>query len=131
MKPRSLALNLADRDKLASILGMTGSAPDGEALKAARMADQFIRQRGIPWTDLLTAAPSDQGSRPRPSTDDPLMRFPTCEAACAFALAGTPLLAAWEVGFLRNVPGFTKLSAKQLDTLRKLVAHGLAAGGAS
>ena len=55
--------------------------------------------------------------------------FPTCEQACRFALERAPMLTQWEIGFLRNVPGFVKLSPRQKETLRRLVARALAAGG--
>ena len=39
------------------------------------------------------------------------------------------MLTQWEFDFLRNVAGFSKLSHKQLDTLRRLVTRAIAAGG--
>jgi hypothetical protein len=47
-----------DLTKLARILGMSGSAHDGEALNAVRMADRLIRDNKMTWEDLL--APSHQ-----------------------------------------------------------------------
>ena len=40
-------------DRLAKLLGMLGSYHDGEALTAARKADQCIRQLGLTWGDVI------------------------------------------------------------------------------
>jgi hypothetical protein len=43
----SAAMAPADRERLARLLGMIGSAHDGEALNAARLADRLIRDRDV------------------------------------------------------------------------------------
>jgi hypothetical protein len=118
------ALAASDRERLARLLGMMGSDHDGEALNAARMADRLVRDHGITWIDAITAPVV-----PQLSTDDTLARFATCAEACTFALARAPMLTQWEFDFLRNVAGFSKLSPKQCDTLRRLIARAIAAGG--
>jgi hypothetical protein len=115
-------LNAATRLRLARLLGMIGSGHDGEALNAARMADRLVRHHGITWLDVIIVPVV-----PRLSTGDPLALFTTCAEACTFALARAPMLTQWESDFLRNVAGFSKLSRKQLDTLRRLVARASAA----
>ena len=110
----------AERDRLAKLLGMLGSDHDGEVLNAARLADRLVRDHGITWLDAITAPLS---------TDDPLARFAACAEAYTFALTRAPMLTHWEFDFLRNVAGFSKLSHKQLDTLRRLVTRAIAAGG--
>lgn len=117
-------LAASDRERLARLLGMLGSDHDGEALNAARMADRLVRDHGITWFDAITAPVV-----PRLSTADPLARFTTCAEACAFALSRAPALTQWELDFLRNVARFSKLSPKQCDTLRRLVARAIAGGG--
>jgi hypothetical protein len=42
-----------DRGRLAAVLGMTGSAGDGEALNAARMANRMVREVGTTWPAVL------------------------------------------------------------------------------
>src|SRR6516162_821576 len=42
-----------DRSRLAQVLGMMGSAHDGEALNAARLAVRMIKEAGATWPDLL------------------------------------------------------------------------------
>jgi hypothetical protein len=43
-----------DRNRLAQVLGMLGSAHDGEALNAARLASKMIRDAGLTWFDVLS-----------------------------------------------------------------------------
>jgi hypothetical protein len=42
-----------DLQKLARILGMCGSAHDGEVVNAARAADRMVKEAGTRWRDLL------------------------------------------------------------------------------
>ena len=56
------------------------------------------------------------------------MQFESAYDACEFVLRSTPLLTEWERTFVLRLPGFTKLSHKQLDILRRLVMRAIAAG---
>ena len=111
---------------------MMGSVHDGEALNAARLADKLVREQGITWFDVIGTAPPraspDPPPPPRPSDDDLLMQFESASDACDFVLASTPMLTEWERMFVLRLPGFTKLSHKQLDVLRRLVLRAFAAG---
>ena len=42
-----------NRTTLASLLGLMGSAHDGEALSAARKAHSIVQQAGLTWADVL------------------------------------------------------------------------------
>jgi hypothetical protein len=42
--------------KIAKILGMIGSAHDGEALAAARMANSMVKAAGVQWADVIVDA---------------------------------------------------------------------------
>jgi hypothetical protein len=42
-----------DRDRLARVLGMLGSAHDGEALAAARQAERLRAEAGLTWGEIL------------------------------------------------------------------------------
>jgi hypothetical protein len=117
-------LNVDTRLCLARLLGMMGSDHDGEALNAARMADRLVRKHGVTWLEVITTP-----VLPPLSTADPLAQFTSCAEACRFTLARAPTLTQWECKFPRNVAGFSKLSLKQLDTLRRLVTRAIAAGG--
>jgi hypothetical protein len=45
--------NGLDRELLAKVLGMLGSAHDGEALAAGRAADSLVRDAGTTWRSAL------------------------------------------------------------------------------
>lgn len=58
-------LDVADRNRLIQLLGMTGSDSDGEATNAARLADRLVRSKGLRWGDvILPALSSPQTHRP-------------------------------------------------------------------
>ena len=46
-----------DRKRLEKLLGMLGSAHDGEALAAARKADALVKEAGLSWADVLDGPP--------------------------------------------------------------------------
>ena len=111
------------RTRIAKLLGMCGSAHDGEVLNAARKADALVREHGTTWADVIGA-----GAPNVANTSDPLRGFASLEVACRFVLTRTPMLTAWERAFVLRLPGFTRLSAKQLSVLRTLVARADAGG---
>ena len=47
-----------DREKLAAVLGMLGSAHDGEILAAARKAERMRQQAGETWGHILAPPPA-------------------------------------------------------------------------
>src|SRR4051812_45816232 len=51
-----------DRLRLAALPGIFGSSHVGERNNAARLLDQFRRQRGLNWADLLSRRPMDDGA---------------------------------------------------------------------
>jgi hypothetical protein len=51
------SLSVSERKRLAGICGLFASSSDGEALSAARMADEFLRSRSLSWSDVLHAEP--------------------------------------------------------------------------
>ena len=56
-----------DRARLVKLLGMLGSAHDGEVLNAARHIDAMLRASGGDWDKLLSPAPATAG--PKRSSD--------------------------------------------------------------
>ena len=48
-----MALSPPERARLVNILGMLGSAHDGERASAALLATRMVRDRGITWADLI------------------------------------------------------------------------------
>jgi hypothetical protein len=60
-------LEVADRERLARLLGMLGSDHAGERDNAARAAHRLVQQHGITWYDVVVTHPSpDPGD---PGTD--------------------------------------------------------------
>jgi hypothetical protein len=65
-------LSEGERKRLAAILGMLGSDAPGERDNAARLAEQFRRQHGLTWTELLALSPvpgtpgGEEGLQPHP-----------------------------------------------------------------
>lgn len=59
---------MLDRDKLARVLGMLGSAHDGEIAAAARAADALVRQSGLTWFQVVDP-PVGPPQRPRNDQD--------------------------------------------------------------
>jgi len=47
-----------NRTKLAKVLGMMGSAHDGEVLTAAKTAEALVREAGLTWFDLVGGVPA-------------------------------------------------------------------------
>jgi hypothetical protein len=56
-----------DRGRLIQCLGMIGSAHDGEALNAARLANQSVQSTGLTWPDVINppSSPPSHPTRPR------------------------------------------------------------------
>ena len=42
-----------DRDRIARVLGMLGSAHDGEVIAAARQAERLRAAAGLTWADIV------------------------------------------------------------------------------
>jgi hypothetical protein len=54
-----MMISTVDRLRLAALLGMLGSSHVGERNNAAHLVEQFRRQRGLNWSDLLGRPPAD------------------------------------------------------------------------
>ena len=109
---------MIDRDRLAKLLGMMGSAHDGEVVNAARAADRLVRDSGLRWPDIAMSAPP-RGSNGNGPGFDPI----------TFCLARPWSLTDWEEGFLRSIARqHRRLSTKQWGVLARIVAK-VRAGG--
>jgi hypothetical protein len=61
-----------DRQRLAAILGMLGSAHAGERAAAALQAEAFLRKHRVTWQELLAAkSPVEAVSEPPPPSPPP------------------------------------------------------------
>jgi hypothetical protein len=99
-------LNALDRARLAKLLGMVGSAHDGEALNAARLADQLVRARALQWADVLSA----------PANGTAIGSWRDVAETCVSYGAG--VLSPWEISFCRSLLSFPRISDKQRRILR-------------
>ena len=103
-----------DRQRLAKLLGMMGSAHDGEVVAAARQAERLRADAGLTWHDIvLPALPA-----PRPQRRGAM----TLGQAIQFVLDHEDALTAWESDFARSIQRQTsRLSPKQIGILERLV----------
>lgn len=102
-------MNGTDLTLLSKLLGMVGSAHDGEALAAARKADALVKGRGRTWPEVL-------GLGEAPPEPDHLV------IARDLLGRGKGICTAWEQQFLRGILGFKTLSAHQRQTLDGITA---------
>jgi hypothetical protein len=102
-----IGLPVKDREKLARLCGLFGSDHDSERATAAAKADQFIKERGLTWEDVI-------GAIPTASTGDH-------HGLCVAALAVSDLLNDIEREFLRSISRFNTISPKQRAWLDRIV----------
>lgn len=105
-------LSLAERTRLASILGMLGSDHQGERDAAALAANRLVRDRGVAWSDLLAAQPA--APEPEPSS--------TAQENYRLCSRHTELLTDWERNFLRRLNLARGISPKQREILEQMAA---------
>jgi hypothetical protein len=103
-------LPTADRTRLVKLLGMCGSEHAGERAAAAAAADRLLRERGLTWADALNPPPVERK----------LPELGTWRQTVRACLAQPGSLRPWEVGFLRDLPGFQRLSVKQRYCLKEI-----------
>jgi hypothetical protein len=109
-----------DRDRLARVLGMLGSAHDGEVAAAGRIAHEIVRSSGATWFDVVAARPA----MPRRAAEPDL----SFRDAVDFCLSADWSLTDWEVEFLHSIKDRRRpLSSKQSDVLFRIF---IKAGGA-
>lgn len=107
------ALTDVQRVRLARLLGMTGSAHDGEALNAARLADRLVRDAGITWVDVVSpAAPALPPS--------PVHRVPHWRVLAQRCAERPGCLTVWERSFVASLLGRASVSAKQRNILHDI-----------
>jgi hypothetical protein len=114
------------RLRLSRLLGMLGSAHDGEALNAARLADKLVRGAGLTWHEVLSLPPPSD-----PPLDEGFADWPGgWRGAVAHCLRyGDHLLTAWEREFLHKIDSYVgEISTKQQVVLRRLLDRTLAGG---
>jgi hypothetical protein len=110
------SLTPAFADKLVKILGMLGSAHDGEVAAAGRMADAMIKSAGLTWGDVIARA----APRPEPPPQRRWRRTTSPSDTAALCLLWSEVLTDWETNFCRSIVGRRRISAKQTVVLERL-----------
>ncbi len=103
-------LPAATRKKLAKLLGMLGSDHAGERDSAGLAAVRLMRQSGLSWQQILSPPPPEH----------PIPERGTWRETVRQCLARPGSLRPWEVGFLRDLPQFRRLSTKQRYCLKEI-----------
>jgi hypothetical protein len=121
------ALAGADRTRLAKLLGLLGSAYDGEVANAGRLADKLVRSAGLTWPDVIAPPlpPPDHDHRADHGTDPLRGDWRAMAAACS---RFPHLIDRWDWQFLSGLQRFPRLSAKQRAILIRIVTRLRAAG---
>ena len=111
-------LSPAFADKLVKVLGMLGSAFDGEVAAAGRKAHAMLKEAGLIWDDVIVPA-APRPEQPRQSSRR--WRRPTSPSdAAALCLQWPEVLTGWETDFCRSIVGRRRISAKQIEVLGKI-----------
>lgn len=109
------SLDPSTKSRLVKLLGMLGSAHDGEALTAGRLADRLVRQANLTWDDII-AVKREMEQRLTS------VRAPRYEHTIRSALKdGSGVLSRWEVDFLHSLLGRTRLTDKQASKLSEII----------
>jgi len=107
------SLSPAFADKLVKVLGMLGSAHDGEVAAAGRTAHSMLKAKGLTWSDVIVPAapepPHRRWHRPTSPSD-----------TAALCLQWPEVLTDWETNFCRSIVGRRRISAKQTVVLERL-----------
>lgn len=109
------ALPATSRAKLAKLLGMLGSNHPGERDAAGLAAHRLVTQAGLTWHQIVTPPPIEKR----------LPELGTWRVTCAEILKRPGSLRPWEVGFVRALPGFKRLSTKQRYILKEIADRAL------
>jgi len=108
-----MTLSPPERARLVNILGMLGSAHDGERASAALLATRMIKDRGITWSDLIG----------QPETSRRREDVPACwRADLAVAQRHISFLRSWEQGFVHSIAAQRVTSIKQKKVLREIAS---------
>jgi hypothetical protein len=107
-----------DRAQLARILGMLGSAHDGEVVAAGRMAERMRAAAGATWFEPLSPPPPAIASRVAVEPPE------TLDEAIGLCRDYPEHTTEWERNFIASIsrrPHCRRLSEKQLRVLTRVV----------
>ena len=119
------SLSQNDAARLAKLLGMLGSHHHGERASAALKANEFVRDHGLTWRDVIVPtqtegqAPDEEAAAAEEGGEEAAVDDETEKAreAAKFCLDWLDALREWEQRFIEDVIGFEKLSTKQIAVI--------------
>ena len=108
----------AQRDRLAGLLEMLGSAHDGECASFARKANSLVRDAGWTWRDLFIPG-SDDGD---PLDADPLDDYDQDDIAekVSACFEHVDDLKKWDANFIRSVRRYEHLTPRQCKVVVRI-----------
>ena len=104
--------------KLVKVLGMLGSAYDGEVAAAGRRVHSMLQAEGLTWVEVINPAAPRSEQPQRPPRRWRRGVSPTDTAA--LCLLWPEVLTDWETNFCRSIVGRRRISAKQSVVLERL-----------
>ncbi len=109
-------LSDAQRNRLAALLGMLGSADDGERVNASLKVDNFLRSVGLTWRDVLAL------ERDRDAHDDPLDDYDQDDIADKLNACFEHIddLKTWDANFVRSVRRYEHLTPRQCKVVVRI-----------
>jgi hypothetical protein len=116
------SLTPAFADKLVKVLGMLGSAHDGEVAAAGRRAHSMLKAEGLTWVDVIKPA-APKSEQPQQQSYRPQRRWRSSTSpsdTAALCLLWPEVLTDWETNFCRSIVGRRRISAKQTVVLERL-----------
>jgi hypothetical protein len=122
-------LNTKELERLTKLCGLFSSHHPAEVAEAARKADQFLRERGLTWRDVIRLPVGRELAEAANNDADPFASWPGgWRGACEFVLRHRALLSKWEIEFAQKIEGWHSISVKQRPILRDMVDRAMAAG---
>jgi len=112
-------------ERLAKITGLLASDQPGEVVNAAAAATRLLREHGWTW-ETLVLRPNLASPQPTSTSTSQPTGWRAVAAAC---LARSDLLTSWEFRFVIGLPGFKRLSPKQLSVLIRVHERVCVGGG--
>jgi hypothetical protein len=103
-----------DRGRLSKLLGMLGSAHEGEVVAAARQAERLRAEAGLTWAEIVIPRLPPPARQRR--------HVETIAEAVEFLLDHLDGLTEWECDFVRSIQRLKyPPSPKQIEVLERLV----------